>query len=187
MGTHVPCTRWRTPGTPFLVGFLAPWSEPGPVPAGLGLAPRSTRSLGCCFFRLSFRPRHIPWPVSHFCSIMVPCLLHGDPVVKSRFWGGGVPSLFPPAWFCCVPAPPRPSALFGPRGWPFKHPCCPRNDIGPSTSPDTRILGTPKEGPFAPATIQERAEKLSKGFPRIQGCCQPLAGIVKVERNKDVG
>ena len=91
MGTHVPCTRWRTPGTPFLVGFLAPWSEPGPVPAGLGLAPRSTRSLGCCFFRLSFRPRRIPWPVSHFCSIMVPCLLHGDPVVKSRFWGGGSP------------------------------------------------------------------------------------------------
>ena len=75
---------------------------------------------------------------------------------------------------------PRPGALFGPGGWPFKHLCCPRNDICPSASPDTRILGTPKEGPFVPATIQERAQKLSKGFPRIQGRCQPLAGCFQL-------
>lgn len=80
-------TRARGGGRLAPLSWSASW-HPGPKP---GPAPRSTRSLGCWFFRLNFRPRRIPWPVSHFCSIMVPCLLHGDPVVKSRFWGGGSP------------------------------------------------------------------------------------------------
>ena len=83
--------RARGGGRLALLSWSASWHpglKPGPIPAGLSLAPHSTRSRGCCFLRLNFRPRRIPWPVSHFCSIMVPCLLHGDPVVKSRFWGG---------------------------------------------------------------------------------------------------
>lgn len=78
----------------WLASWLASWHpgpkpggcQCGPAPPGLSLAARSTRSLGCWFLRLNFS-WHIPWPVSYFCSIMVPCLLHGDPVVKSRFWG----------------------------------------------------------------------------------------------------
>lgn len=101
--------------------------------------------------------------------IVGPHLPHCDPRGKPNFWGS---FLFPPVRMCCVPAPSVTSQACAPlscRGRPLKHPCCPRNDISSSPSLDTRILETPNEGPAAPATVQERSQTLSKGFPRIQG------------------
>lgn len=65
-GPHSPGTQPRPPGL-------------GPALRGLGPAPHS-------------RPWRTPWPASHFCSVVGPCLLHCDPVGRPRFWGSPLSS-----------------------------------------------------------------------------------------------
>ena len=98
---------WGLPGWPHSPGTR-------PRPLGLGPAPRtrprppgtrpllsrrsepscslSRESPGRWCFRLDSRPWRTPWPASHFCSIVGPCLLHCDPVGRPRFWGSPLSS-----------------------------------------------------------------------------------------------
>lgn len=169
-----------------LVRFMAAWSKASGIsrpvlpPATQHALPSPLEPAAPCperaqalVFQAGFQPWHTPWPGSRSCFTQKPCptLPHClQNLGKPNFWGSV--SLFPPVWCCCIPTrvwPRRPCALLGPRGWPLKHPCCPRNDICPFLTLDTGILETPTEGPLLLIPSKRGAKPSAKAFPRLQG------------------